>query len=129
MRARKSFGGRAAVALATLALAVQASLPLLLAVELSVDAAAGLAIELPQATSAAGDRAAASTGNSLDSGHHCTCPVCQILAAGQSFPLAPHPILPLPYLAPNALIALESAPLLPVSLPSSYQARAPPVAG
>jgi hypothetical protein len=129
MPARKSLGGRAAIALAALALAVQASLPLLLAVELSVDAADALAIELRQAASATGDRVAARTQDSLDSGHHCTCPVCQILAAGQSFPLASHPILTLPHFAPNALIALESAPLLPVSLPSSYQARAPPVAG
>lgn len=129
MHRKKYFGGRGAVALAALALAVQASLPMFLAVELHVHAVHALAIELPQTVSAAVDHVAAGKANSLDPHHHCTCPVCQILAAGQLFPLASQQTLGLPHTPPNALIALESAPLLPVSLPSSYQARAPPFAG
>ena len=129
MRRKKYFGGRGAVALAALALAVQVSLPLLLAHELHVHAAQALATELPQAASGAVHHVVAVNANPLNPHHHCTCPVCQILAAGQLFPLASHPILALPYTPPNALIALESAPPLPVSLPSSYQARAPPVEG
>jgi hypothetical protein len=129
MRRGKSFGGRAAIALAALALAVQASLPLLLAVELRVDAADALAMESPPPASAAADRAAAATATPLDPDHHCTCPTCQILAAAQSFPLASHPILAVPQPTPGALIALESAPPPPAPFPSSHQARAPPVAG
>jgi hypothetical protein len=129
MRRAEFFGCRGGVALAALALAVQASLPLLLALALHIEAGDALAIESVPAASRIADRVPADTAKPLAPGHHCTCPICQILAAGQSFPLASHPILPLPHAAPNALIALESAPLLPVSLPSSYQARAPPVVG
>ncbi len=129
MRREKSLGSRVAVALATLALAVQASLPLLLALALHIDSGDALTIESSPTASVAADRAAAAPALLLDAHHHCTCPTCQILAAAQSFPLASHPILAPPHPAPNALIALESAPLLPVSFPSSYQARAPPRAG
>ena len=129
MRRGKSLGGRAAVALAALALAVQASLPLLLALELHVDSDDALVMWSSPAATATADRAAADVANPLGPRHQCTCPICQILAVSQLFALVAHPILTVPHPVPSALIALESAPLLPVSFSSSYQARAPPVAG
>jgi hypothetical protein len=129
MRREKSLGSRVAVALAALALAVQASLPLFLALALHIDSGDALTIEGPPSASVAADRAAAAPAPLLHAHHHCACPTCQILAAAQSSPLASHPILSPPHPAPNALIALEPAPFLPASFPSSYQARAPPMAG
>ena len=129
MRRAKSFGRRAGVAIAALALAVQASLPLLLAIELHLDTADVLAMESPSAATTASDRTVADGASPRDPDHHCTCPICQILAAGQSAALVAPPIVAMPPPAPSALIAFDSASPPPASFPSSYQARAPPVAG
>lgn len=128
MRRRKSLRHRAAVAFAAFALAVQAALPLLVALQLHVDPHDARATGTPTVATASANLAVADAANPHPPGHGCSCPICEILAAGQWFALVSPPILSLPYPAPSALIALESAPLFPVSFPSSYQARAPPVA-
>jgi hypothetical protein len=108
-------GGRAAATLAVLALAVQASLPLFLAVQLGMHATA--------------HHTATASVPLIHPDHHCTCPTCQILAACQSFPLVPHPILAVAQPAPDAPVGLESAQSPSTAFASSYQARAPPVVG
>jgi hypothetical protein len=128
MRRGKSFRDRAAVALAASALAVQAALPLLVALQLHVDPHDPSAMAAPAAATASANLAVADAANPHPPGHGCTCPICEILAVSQFFALVSQPILTLPYQAPGTQIALRSAPLFPVSFPSSYQARAPPVA-
>jgi len=71
--------------LRALALAVQASLPLLLTVELRRNAADALMMESALEAGAPADRVRADTANPHDSDHHCTCPICQILAECQAF--------------------------------------------
>lgn len=128
MGRRQSLGDRGAFALAALALAVQVSLPLLLAIALHIDSHGPPTFENAPTASAAADQSP-DAANPLAPGHHCSCPVCEILAVSQCFALVAHPVLTVLQPAPHTLIALESAPLLPVSFPSSYQARAPPLAG
>jgi hypothetical protein len=130
MRQSRLFEGRIAVMLAALALAVQVSLPLFVVLALHLDSDDARAMQNAPAMATVANQTVAETAISHGAGHHCTCPICQILAAGgQSCAVASHPILAVAHRAPNALITFAPAPLFPVSFPSSYQARAPPLAG